>query len=326
MKRIKVKLFVPCEDEIWLKHTPDFSGSFGRCDFYINKDIDNADFWVIYDTFDGIKTCICPKSNVILITGEPEAVKPYHQKYIKQFGAIFSTQKSLEHNNKISKQLLPWFISKSYDELKKMDELPKTKLMSVVCSNKTFTSGHKKRLEFIYKLKEYFGDQFDIYGKGINEVDDKWDVICNYKYHIVLENSSDPDYWTEKLADSFLGLAYPIYWGCPNIYDYFNREAITFIDIENHDESITTIKRLIENNTYEKQIESLKQAKHLMLDKYNFFAQIADYCEENIDKSFTPVKVVLKSEWVYTKWEMLFKDFRKKPFKTIPSIFKELFN
>ena len=40
----------------------------------------------------------------------------------------------------------------------------KTKLLSIVVSNKTFTKGHRDRLEFCLKLKERLGDKVDLFG------------------------------------------------------------------------------------------------------------------------------------------------------------------
>jgi hypothetical protein len=44
--------------------------------------------------------------------------------------------------------------SKSYDELKKIESVRKTKLASVICSNKVGTPGQRKRLRFIKKLEK----------------------------------------------------------------------------------------------------------------------------------------------------------------------------
>ena len=80
---------------------------------------------------------------------------------------------------------------------------------------------------------------------GFDPIPDKWDAIYLYKYHIVLENCSIPDYWTEKLADAFLGLAYPIYYGCTNLSSYFPEKSFTPIDIDNPEQAISILKKLL---------------------------------------------------------------------------------
>jgi hypothetical protein len=41
-------------------------------------------------------------------------------------------------------------------------------------------------------------------------------------YSIVVESSSEPNYFTEKLIDCLVTKTIPIYWGCPNISEYFD--------------------------------------------------------------------------------------------------------
>jgi len=53
--------------------------------------------------------------------------------------------------------------------------------------------------------------------------------IANYKFMICFENKSEPNYFTEKLLISFKCGTIPIYWGCPNIEDYVNMDAILYL-------------------------------------------------------------------------------------------------
>jgi len=76
---------------------------------------------------------------------------------------IITVQKELKHRNILySHNANPWFVGKSYDELNSEILPTKTKLLSVVSSNKAFTEGHRKRVEFVQKLKNHFGDQLDV--------------------------------------------------------------------------------------------------------------------------------------------------------------------
>jgi len=88
-------------------------------------------------------------------------------------------------------------------------------------------------------VKDYFGERIDIFGRGINEIEDKWDALDRYKYHIALENSVVEDYWTEKLSDAYLAGCYPIYYGCPNIEKYFDISSLARINITQSDPVIS---------------------------------------------------------------------------------------
>lgn len=49
-------------------------------------------------------------------------------------------------------------------------------------------------------------------------------------FHVCIENQSVKHYFTEKLIDSFLTYTLPIYWGCPNIGNYFNLDGMIIVD------------------------------------------------------------------------------------------------
>ena len=43
----------------------------------------------------------------------------------------------------------------------------------MISSNKAFTDGHRQRLKFVEALKEHFGENIDVFGRGINSFADK---------------------------------------------------------------------------------------------------------------------------------------------------------
>lgn len=291
---IKIKLSIATPQNTIFRQTPGGKGTWGDCKFFVDETSDEYDFWVVYDALQTKETVRCPKENTILITGEPESVKKYDKKFLDQFGTVITSQKHIKHPGVIfTQQSLPWDIGKStdkntriltvtknYDDFEKQTALQKTKTLSIVASGKTITEGHRKRLAFVKKLKEHFGDKLDVFGVD-NYVADKWDAITPYKYAIAIENSSWKDYWTEKLSDVFLGEAYPLYFGAPNIYDYFSKESLTQINIDDAEKSIAIIEQTIAENTYEKRLDAIHHAKDMVLNTYNLFPMIASFCKEN---------------------------------------------
>ncbi len=282
-----------------LRQTPGHSGIWGECRFVVNEPLDSCDFWVVYDGLPKPEKTVCPRGNTLLITAEPPTVKSYSERFIQQFATIITSHRSILHPNCIfSQQALPWMVggkfikesktwgkefSKDYDELINLKEYPKDKLLSIILSRKSSTEGHARRLAFVQGLKEYFGDELDVYGVGINEIADKWDGIARYRYHLAIENSSCADYWTEKLSDAYLGNSYPLYYGCPNIADYFAEHSFTRVDIHNISSSLATIRSIIASNAYERAVPALQEAKNLILTKYNLFALLSEYCSERAD-------------------------------------------
>lgn len=284
---IRVKLSTNFPDWPLVRQTPGGAGIWNDCRFFINEDIDECDFWVVYDDVLRPETTRCPPGNTLLITGEPPSVKTYSRRFLAQFGAVLTSHRDLVHSNIINRQqALPWMAgcryhsdtghwdkdyTKDYAELSALPAVPKTKLLSVLSSSKTITPGHERRLAFVEALKSRFGPEIDVFGRGIRDVEDKWDAIAPYKYHVVIENSQFPDYWTEKLSDTLLAGAYPLYAGCPNIGEYLAENTLTSLDLADFEASLNAIEAAIENNRYEATIQARQDAKAQVLNEYNLF-------------------------------------------------------
>lgn len=294
---IKVKLSTDFPYEPIIRQTPGRRGIWGNCQFYINSEMDDCDYWVVYNGVSRPESAYCPPQNTILITGEPPTITDYPAAYTRQFARVVTCHSHISHPRLILNQTgLSWHtgrvlvdikncqsvINRDYDDFKDMHTLPKSKLMSVITSSKDFTEGHQKRLNFVRRLKDYFGEDIDVFGRGIREVDDKWDAISPYKYHIALENSAYPHYWTEKLADVYLSGAYPIYYGCPNLEDYFPAGSYTQVNIDDVDGAIRTIQECIHEQRYEGSLDRIIEARNMALDRYNLFALIAELVQEPV--------------------------------------------
>lgn len=275
------------------RQTPNGSSIWENCIFYFNEDIEDCDYWIVYDSISNKEKAKCYPQNTIFFTAEPPSVKKYSKAFLKQFHTVFTCHTDINHKNIIQSQpALPWFVGMKFnfkskqwihDNVKKWDDFEKdpkevkSKLISIITSNKTFTSGHKNRVNFLNKISKEFPNQIDIFGSGYREIEDKNDGLAKYKYSLVIENSAFQNYWTEKLADCFLTETYPIYYGCPNIFDYFPRGSLSIIDIDDIEESINIIKSVIESNEYEKSLELIKKSKKLILNQYNFFPVIVNF-------------------------------------------------
>jgi hypothetical protein len=51
-------------------------------------------------------------------------------------------------------------------------------------------------------------------------------------FHVAVENSKHRNYFTEKIVDAFITKTIPLYWGCPNIGDFFNLDGIVIFEDE----------------------------------------------------------------------------------------------
>ncbi len=274
-----------------------------KINFYINSDIKKADFWIVFeDLKNDVEYCEVPKENVIYLNNETSYKKNYffeiHMiEFLNQFNYTYGCYPTLKENHINTIPFLPWMIHANhgdtifnktelnYEFFSNFQKTEKEIELSVICSNKIHTENHKLRVEFLNILKNQFKDKLQWFGNGFNEIENKFEVISNSKYHIVLENDSKYNLISEKLFDSYLGLSFPIYYGAPNINSYFDKNSLEVIDINDIAGSINKIENAIENNLYEKNFNLLSLEKDKVLNDYNFFNRI---CEIIVIKSNNP--------------------------------------
>ena len=293
--------------------------------FVINdKSTQEYDFWfVIEDLLADSETAIVDKNNIIYLNAEVAHNILYFdsvrmQNFINQFSKCYTSFPIYSKKVITDLPFLPWMINANHGDsifqnhirsrewmknnILKSDKLNK---ISVFCSNRISTDDHKLRFKFVSEIKKYFGDSVVWYGNGVNSVDEKWHGIAPYKYHLVLENQRRNNVVTEKLYDSYLGLAYPIYYGAPNVSQYFNAKSLTEIDLTNINEAQKKIANILESSTWEDSIELLYKERLKVLDKYNLFERIAVIAKQNFDKksrnSREPITVYSSSVFKFKK-------------------------
>ena len=98
----------------------------------------------------------------------------------------------------------------------------KSKLCSMITSNKNTLPMHKKRLQ----IAKHFAASLDLFGRGHNPVQFKEEALSAYMFSIVIENFTSKAGFTEKLLDCFLTGTIPIYLGASDIDDFFDGNGI----------------------------------------------------------------------------------------------------
>lgn len=280
-------------DQLWLRQFPGCLPKWGDCEFVFDRECREYDWLVVYDDLPPsgeerfsrrVELLACPKENSLLITSEPSTIKVYGRGYTKQFGHVLTTQEPwvIRHPSAIHSQCgFRWFYGigsngvKSFDDMALNPPVVKDGLISTVCSHKKQKNTvHAKRFEFTQALKMAI-PEMEVFGRGVREIDDKAEALDRFKYHVVIENHCGRDHWSEKLADAFLGHTLPLYYGCSNVTDYFPEDSIIRIDPYRESESIEIIKKAIEANEYEKRIHAISEARNLVMERYNVFAELA---------------------------------------------------
>ena len=134
---------------------------------------------------------------------------------------------------------------------------------SCITSSKSFLPGQVDRLNFVNSIK----DRVDLYGRGIREIPSKLDALHNYAFSVAIENnvSKDDYYFTEKLLELFVTGTVPIYYGCPNIDEFFDMDGIlTFSNQSELDDILSNLSK----EKYNSMLDSVKNNFSLATDKF----------------------------------------------------------
>lgn len=102
----------------------------------------------------------------------------------------------------------------------------KSELVSILASKMNTTPFHKLRVALAKRcrrlnLAKTFG-AFD----GGPRLASVGEALKDFRYSIVVENFSDPYYFTEKLLNCFASMTIPIYVGASKVGEFFNTDGI----------------------------------------------------------------------------------------------------
>ena len=230
--------------EIWHSQKTFFDHT-ENCDFVFTRRPINADLHIYYGITEPDSTNM-GKSKTILILSEPPEILKYKKKYLSEFSAIYGPDfcnPSFLSRKLSGPPLLPLHLGVNFTgnhstlnsnlQTLSTQTLTKTKMLTAITSNKKSTPMQRRRISFLHHLKDEMGDDLQVFGRGVSEISDKWEVLAQSTHHIALENSKHLDYWSEKLSDSIFSRNFTYYSGAPNIYEYFSPKSILSIDLDN---------------------------------------------------------------------------------------------
>jgi hypothetical protein len=297
---ITVKFSYPeaWKNDFWAQ-TPHKKGALGNYTFELNNDCSECDVWVVWGALEKEESCLCPPDNVFYITDESHDERFFEQSFLDQFTHVIACREDLQHQHIIkSNDLGIWHIQRSYDTLTSPSyALKKDRELSIITSDKVWLEGHKKRYAFANKMIGHFKDRLGVYGRGFNPIEDKADGLERYQFSIAIENSTIPDYFTEKLWDCFLTYTVPFYYGYPNLPDYFPKDAYIEIDLNDYQKSIEIMEeKLADQNSYEHHLSALKEARALFLEKYHLFPAVCRHLDKNMRFDKPKKKIRLRPE------------------------------
>lgn len=237
------------------------------------------DWLVAYDDLSQAEELACPASRTILATCEPVSIKGYSRGFVRQFGYLLTNRPQAAERHpgwRLGRGYYKWFYGRTLAEARAMAWPEKTKDLTVVCSSKSMRrTRHADRLRLIRHLAENLPG-LDWFGHGVRTFGRKFEVTDPYRYQVVVENHMAPHHWTEKLTDAFVSGCLPFYAGAPDLADDFPRESFVPIPIDDPAEALGIIRSAVAADEYGRRREALAEARRLVLERYNFYAQVCE--------------------------------------------------
>jgi hypothetical protein len=236
-----------------------FSDIFQNVEIAKNKEIH------IYSVFNTRNEKVMekdPNKLLVLYTGEP---KHHYDPCIDSYDISLIMEDSDIKKGIVT---LPLFCLDSHNYkrwqtyMKSREYKPKSKFCCQVVSN--LTDLRKKIFDMLNQIK-----RVDSCGRTNNNCgfipppfgsDEYIEFLNPYKFMLCFENSSSPNYLTEKLANAWLGNTIPVYWGAANAVKWLNPKAFLYLEDTSDQAIYNLIERIIElDNDHDKYMEMFNQ-------------------------------------------------------------------
>lgn len=203
-----------------------------------------------------IREPIIPDSIALLI--EPRSIIPdvyeWMERNYKKFRYVFTHDSRLLKTCDNAKLILWGMGNANYNSF---NDVPKTKYISMVSSDKELCELHKIRKQLALDLKGHpLVDTMGTFDGGAFV--DTETIYAPYKFSIVVENYID-DYWfTEKICNCFANKTIPLYLGSPKIYKFFNPQGIMSFQPQGLKDWLEYQTPEILDNKYNRRLEAIE--------------------------------------------------------------------
>ena len=121
-----------------------------------------------------------------------------------------------------------------------------------------------KKIDKWKKSLEYYGYSYKLvsrdknwsgYNMKLQDINNKLEGLKDHRFSVVIENAKEDYYFTEKILDCFQTKTIPIFYGAPNIGDFFNINGI--LAVKTIDEIIKELDSLIGLQNIKDEVKTL---------------------------------------------------------------------
>jgi hypothetical protein len=244
-----------------------------------------ADLVLVLNTVTKPRWVSVPKGNLIKLLQEPVIHRPLTHLFTYYHSHIFDQVLTHSPNPKDQRQFrshpyLGSMVDPTQIYFQPFDH--KKYMISIISSTLAILPGHQIRNYFIQNLLTRFPElKSHTFGRGRNqELVSKIHGLEKYRYSIAIENSCIPSYITEKFFDCIIAGCIPLYFGAPDIADYFPKGSYILFPINNIEECDEIIRGLSEAD-FESRIPALREARALIRDNYSLASLLLKYVHAN---------------------------------------------
>jgi len=148
--------------------------------------------------------------------------------------------------------------------------------LSFLCGPKNHPVNHPHHLPghaFRHEVFDNISKIKNIPLKAMFSIDpnNKQYIFNTSQFSIIMENSVRDNYFTEKLIDCLITKTIPIYHGCSNIGDYFNKKGIiTFSDLNDLLSKIS----MLNENIYKNKLDVIEENYQKALEYFDFHKRV----------------------------------------------------
>jgi hypothetical protein len=250
---------------------------------------DQADYLVVLEDLPkSLRNSDIDLQRTIFLPREPSAVRAR-----KNYESFRSPLGFTHHD---IYQSAVWRVMRPFDELDSRDYINKELALSSVTSAARETSGHLVRTKFLGNFVRKYPETLHVYGYGWKdelgasykgEVGTRFAKITDfralcklpalkaYRYSLAFENCRQNNYFSEKALDCWLAWSMPIYWGCPNMSEYFPDGSFHEIDPTTSD-CVDKVAEIVSRPISRREISAMQEARQLILHRYNIWATVDD--------------------------------------------------
>lgn len=170
----------------------------------------------------------------------------------------------------------------TYDQLNAIDEAKRTKLICSITSGLSGIPGYQSRRLFLEEFSAA-NPLFDLFGKFSKlaaaipsyrgQCLFKWKTVSQYRYSLVIENSTDDYYISEKIFDALICGSMPIYHGSDKIFEVLPKEWFYYLPSLDASE-ISKLNAFIATDAYKAVSDNRAEICKIIYEKYSFYSAL----------------------------------------------------